>query len=393
VRGLDGLSAASWIGSPDAWDALSTSLRSRPLTSAGARRIFAGIVFGKEPTITTIRELAQRSGVSVATVSRVLNGYPDVSEKTRKRVFKMAAELDYAPSAAARTLVTKRSHVIGTVLDTGDDHPDLQHPFFQEVLVALKRRLGAAGYDLLLYANDLRENGSGQSYLRRSRSHRVDGVILMGADTRDPDVQALARSGIPCVAVDLDLLGQRAGYVMSDNVRGSRAAVEHLAQLGHRRVGFIGGPTTTRPGADRLLGFRLGLDDHQLPYGNDRVLEGDFYADSGHKAMERLLGLPEPPTAVVAASDLMAAGAVRAAQEGGIRVPADVSIVGFDDIQLAALMHPALTTIRQDKAGLGHAAAEALVRMIDDPAAPPPVVALPVELVVRHSTAAPPPQS
>jgi LacI family transcriptional regulator len=331
--------------------------------------------------------------VSVATVSRVFNGYPDVSEETRKKVFEMASELDYAPSAAARTLVTKRSHVIGVVLDTGVDHPDLQHPFFQEVLVALKRRLGASGYDLLLYATDsqqLHENDSGRSsYLRRSRSHRVDGVILMGVDSHDPEVLTLARSRIPCVAVDVELLGRRAGYVMSDNVAGSRSAVRHLAELGHTRIGFIGGLPFTRPATDRLLGYRAELAERGLPYRDEYVADGDFYADSGHAAMAALLDLGEPPTAVLAASDLMAAGAARAAQERGLRVPGDVSLVGFDDIQLAALMQPALTTVRQDKAGLGVAAAAALEQMIADPAAAPPVVTLPVELVVRGSTAPP----
>jgi LacI family transcriptional regulator len=330
--------------------------------------------------------------VSVATVSRVFNGYPDVSDATRKRVFAMATELDYAPSAAARTLVTKRSHVIGTVLDTGDDHPDLQHPFFQEVLVALKQRLGAGGYDLLLYATDAHENDSERSsYLRRSRSHRVDGVVLMGVDAHDPDVRALARSRIPCVAVDVELLGGRAGYVMSDNVEGAREAVRHLAALGHRRIAFIGGLSATRPATDRLLGYRAELRELGLPYRDDYVLEGDFYADSGYRAMAALLELPERPTGVVAASDLMAAGAARAAQERGIRIPTDLSLVGFDDIQLAALMQPALTTIRQDKAGLGVAAADALTQMIGDLATAPPVVTLPVELVVRASTGAPPP--
>lgn len=352
----------------------------------------AEIVFGKDGRITTIRELAKRSGVSVATVSRVFNGYPDVSEETRKRVLKLAGELDYAPSAAARTLVTKRSHVIGVVLDTGSDHPGLQHPFFQEVLVALKSRLGASGYDLLLYATDLHENDSGRSsYLRRSRSHRVDGVILMGVDSHDPDVLTLARSRIPCVAVDVELLGRRAGYVMSDNVAGSRLAVRHLAGLGHTQIGFIGGLPFTRPATDRLLGYRAELTELGIPYRDEYVVDGDFYADTGHQCMAALLALPERPTAVVAASDLMAAGAARAAQGRGLRVPADVSIVGFDDIQLAALMQPALTTVRQDKAGLGVAAAAALEQMIDDPAAPPPVVTLPVELVARGSSGAPAP--
>jgi LacI family transcriptional regulator len=308
------------------------------------------------------------SGVSVATVSRVLNDYEDVSLATRERVLKLAEELEYTPTAAARTLVTKRSHVVGVVLSTGVDHPDIQHPFFQEVLVGLKRRLGAGGYDLLLLANEESGNAFGtHSYLQRCRHHRVDGVVLMGAEARDPEVQKLARSTIPCVAVDLDLVGRRTGFVVSDNARGAGLAIEHLHELGHDRIATITGPTDTRAGMDRLVGYREALERLGLPYRDDYVRDGDFYFESGNAAMADLLSLPEPPTAVFAASDLMAAGAIRAIEEAGLAVPADIAVVGFDDIQLAAMMQPALTTIRQDKLGLGTAAADALL-----PASPCP---------------------
>src|SRR5215218_8457816 len=151
---------------------------------------------------TTIKELARRSGVSIGTVSRALNGYTDVSEETRERVMRLARELDYTPAAAARSLKTQRSHVIGVILETGEGHPDLQHPFFQEVLVGLKHGAGDGGYDLLLFATEVSGNGSdrgsvGHSYLRRARHHGVDGVVVMGVDASDPEVHALARSPIP----------------------------------------------------------------------------------------------------------------------------------------------------------------------------------------------------
>jgi LacI family transcriptional regulator len=332
--------------------------------------------------------LAELSGVSVATVSRVLNDYDDVSAATRERVLKLAEELEYTPAAAARTLVTKRSHVIGVVLATGADHPDLQHPFFQEVLVGLKRRLGAGGYDLLLLATEEPGNGFGtHSYLQRCRHHRVDGVVLMGIERRDPDVQKLARSSIACVAVDLDLIGHRTGYVISDNSGGASLAVEHLHKLGHDRIATITGALDTRVGMDRLVGYRQALERLGLPYSEDYVREGDFYFESGSAAMQELLALPEPPTAVFAASDLMAAGAIRAIEQAALDVPADIAVVGFDDIQLASMTQPSLSTIRQDKLGLGTAAADALLRMIElDDGAAPPVITLPVELVVRDSS-------
>jgi LacI family transcriptional regulator, galactose operon repressor len=320
----------------------------------------------------------------------VLNDYVDVSPKTRARVLKVARELDYTPSAAARTLVMQRSQVIGVILFTGEGHPDLQHPFFQEVLVGLKHEVGARGYDLLLFATENPGNGfSEYSYLRRARHHGVDGVVVMGVDARDPEVQKLVRSKIPCVAVDLDLLGRRTGHVISDNFGGARLAVRHLHENGHERIATITGMLSTRPGVDRLLGYREELEALALPYRDDYVQEGDFYFESGHAGMQGLLDLDEPPTAVFAAGDLMAAGAVRAIEERGLAVPDDVALVGFDDIQLAAMMQPSLTTIRQDKVGLGAAAGDALVRMLEQANAAPPVETLPVELVVRESSRAP----
>jgi len=338
--------------------------------------------------MATIKELAKQSGVSVATVSRVLNGYPDVRETTRKRVLAVARELDYAPSAAAQSMVTKRTQVIGVLLDTGAGHPDIHHPFFQEVLVGLKHGVGERGFDLLLFATDHPGNAfDSPSVLRRAKHHRVDGVVLMGVDPADGEVQRLVRSGIPCVAVDLDLVGPRTGWVMSDNVEGGRLAVRYLHGLGHRRIATIHGPVATRPGVDRLVGYRLETQDLGLATPEGFEQAGDFYPETGYAAMNALLELEEPPTAVFAASDLMAIGAIRAAQERGLRVPDAISLVGFDDIQLAPLMHPSLTTVRQDKSGLGFAAADALIRMVDHPGASAPAHALPVSLVERESAA------
>jgi LacI family transcriptional regulator len=310
-----------------------------------------------------------------------------VADETRERVLAAALELDYMPTAAARTLVTKRSYVVGVVLYTGQEHPDIQHPFFQEVLVGLKHSVGARKYDLLLFSTEDGENGFGnREYLKRSRHHHVDGVVLMGVDGRDPAVRELVGSRIPCVAVDLDVVGPRTGYVMSDNERGAELAVEHLYELGHRRIAHITGLMTTKPAADRLLGYRAAIGRLGLPYRDDFVQEGDFYVESGYAATKALLDGPEPPTALFAASDLMAVGAMQAGHERGLEVPGDLAVVGFDDIQIAPLVRPGLTTLRQDKAGLGGAAGEALIRMIEDPAVTPPILTLPVELVVRDSS-------
>src|SRR4051794_40446702 len=278
----------------------------------------------------TIRELARLSGVSVGTVSRALNGYADVRSETRERIMRLAQELDYTPAAAARSLVTQRSHVIGVFMETGEGHPDLQHPFFHEVLGGLKQRVGAHGYDLLLFASERPGNGYGpHSYLKRARHHSVDGVALIGLNPEDPEVRRLVRAELACVGIDMELEGPRVEVVMSDNEAGARAAVEHLVGLGHRRIATITGMLDSRPGADRLRGYRTAVQAAGLAYRDEYVAYGDFYAPSGRAAAARLLTQPEPPTAIFAASDEMAIGAIGAAAELGLNVPRDASIVGF----------------------------------------------------------------
>src|SRR5689334_23789799 len=339
--------------------------------------------------MTTIQQIAAKSGVSIATVSRALNGSPEVSEATRKRIIDLTEGPDYTPSAAARTLVSRRSHVVGVILDTGLGHPDLLHPFFQEVLVGLKHGVGAQGYDLLLFASERPGNGFGgtHSYLRRAEHHGVDGAILMGFDG-DPEIARLAASSLPCVAVDADLDGPRTGYVMSENREGAALAVRHLHELGHERIATVTGWLRTKPGADRLDGFREEVERLGLEPRDEYVVEGDFYDESGYRGTRQLLELDEPPTALFAASDQMAAGAIRAANELGVGVPGGLAVVGFDDIALASLIQPQLTTVRQNMQALGEVAAEGLGRMIEDSEAAPVRQLVPTELIVRVSSGA-----
>jgi LacI family transcriptional regulator len=339
---------------------------------------------------TSIREVARLSGVSVSTVSRVFNDYGDVSSATRQRVLEAAKKLDYAPSAAARTLVRRRSQLIGVVLFTGTEHPDIGHPFFQDVLVGVKHAIGLLDYDVLLFATEQpgSSRGAPHSYLRRAQHHRVDGVVLMGVDRADPEVDRVVESPIPVIGVDLDIAGPRASWVASDNVGGARLAVRHLHALGHTRIATITGTLATRPGSDRLIGYRtelqaLGLEPRP---GYEQV--GDFYRESGEASMRALLALPEPPTAVFIAADMMAVGALEAVRGAGWRVPDDVALVGFDDIQLAPFVDPPLTTIRQDRIGLGLAAGRALIEKIDHPDRTLAALTLPVELIVRRSCGA-----
>jgi LacI family transcriptional regulator len=338
----------------------------------------------------TIKELARVSGVSVGTVSRALNGYADVRPETRERIMRLARELDYTPAAAARSLVTQRSHIIGVFMETGEGHPDLHHPFFHEVLGGLKQRVGNHGFDLLLFASERPGNGYGpHSYLKRARHHSVDGCALIGLEPDDAEVRRLARADLPIVAIDMDLEGPKVEVVMSDSEGGAGVAVRHLTDLGHRRIATITGMLHSRPGTDRLRGYRRAIQELGLAYRDDYVTYGDFYAESGRAAAEHLLALSEPPTAIFAASDLMAIGAIRAAAQVGLRVPEDLSVVGFDDIQLAPHVNPPLTTMRQDKSGLGFAAGDALVARVAGDGGRAPLRTLEVELVVRGSTSPP----
>ncbi|MFZ5825979.1 MAG: LacI family DNA-binding transcriptional regulator [Bacillota bacterium] len=337
--------------------------------------------------MTTIRDLARRLGVSVATVSRVLNNYPDVSEATKQRVLKLVHESGYRPSNAARSLVTRRSNVIGVFFLRDHQNMMIVHPFFQEVMVGFKRAVGQAGFDILFFTSQ-KPGDSDFSYVKRCRHHQVDGVVLMGVERDDCMVTELAQSGIATIAIDVDVLGRRAGYVISDNQGGARQAVDHLVEIGHKRIALINGIPNSRVGHDRFVGYCNALAKANLAYRPEYVRDFDFTWEHGYQAMQELLDLREPPTAVFAAADHSAMGAIKAIHERGLRIPEDIALVGFDDIQVASMVHPALTTIRQDKEGLGRAAGEALVRLIEYPDATPPIITLPTELVIRESCGA-----
>jgi DNA-binding LacI/PurR family transcriptional regulator len=335
----------------------------------------------------TIRDLAKRAGVSVATVSRVLNNYPDVSEETKQKVMALVQETNFRPSNAARSLVTRRSNIIGVFFLQDHVNAMILHPFFQEVLVGFKRAVGTKGYDLLTFTSQTPADGQ-YSYLKRCLHHQVDGVVLMGVNRTDPQMIELAGSGIPCMSVDVDVLGKRAGYVLSDNEGGARKAVRHLASLGHKRIALINGPAFSRPSHDRMLGYRNALEEAGLQYRPEYVRDFDFTWQHGYESMQAFMELPEPPTAVFAAADHCAMGAIKAIRERGKHVPEDFAMVGFDDLEVASMLHPALTTIRQDKDGLGRAAGEGLIRLIEDPSFSPPIITLPTELVIRESCGA-----
>src|SRR5213595_3689262 len=324
----------------------------------------------------TIRDVAERAGVSIATVSRVLNDRADVSVETRERVRSVARSVGYSADPAARGLVTQRTQLVAVVVGDNAGHRDLSLLFFGKVMAAISRRLARADYDSLLVQP-----------LELGMHHRFDAAILIGIDGSDPLVTDLWMRSAPYVGVDVRVGGRRNAFVGSDHAAGMRLALAHLHELGHRRIAHVAGARNTVAGADRIAAFRretrlLGLE---LP--EEYVHEADFSSAGGYDAACALLALEERPTAILAASDLMALAALQAIRDAGLQPGRDVAVVGFDDLEAAALAFPPLTTIRQDRQELGMLAASRAVELIEDPEATPPDTILPVELVVRASSA------
>lgn len=268
--------------------------------------------------------------------------------------------------------------------------PDLMHPVFERMLLGIRGRMTANDCDVLLCAT--RPLGADES-LRRAAARQtiergVDGIIAWAVAFGDPECEPILGSGLPVIFVDNDVIGERAGSVMSANVEAMTGVVNHLYKAGRRRIAHISGHYETRPGPDRLFGYRSELKRIGLATPAEYVVEGDYFHDSGFEAARRLLELEEPPDAIACASDSMAIGAMAAIEQAGLRVPEDIAVTGFDDADYAATVIPALTTVRQDALAMGTAAAEAVLRMLDDPGSSPPVVLIETELVVRESSGA-----
>jgi LacI family transcriptional regulator len=324
----------------------------------------------------TIRDVAERAGVSIATVSRALNDRGDVSAATRARVREAARSLGYAADPAGRALASQRTRLVGVIVGDNAGHRDLSLIFFGKVLAAIARRLEESDYEPLLLAVPL-----------AAQHHRVDAVVVIGIDESDPLIARLVAHEIPIVGVDVRCPGPRAAFVGSDHAAGIRLALAHLHALGHRRIAHIAGAQNTLAGAARLAAFEDECRRLELPLRGDYVRPGDFSSASGYREACALLALDEPPTAIVAASDLMALASLQAIRDAGREPGSEVAVVGFDDLEAAALAHPPLTTIRQDRRELGTLAAARAIVLSEDPDTPIPNAVVPVELVVRASSA------
>jgi DNA-binding LacI/PurR family transcriptional regulator len=328
------------------------------------------------------QDVAKLAGVSRTTVSFVLNDVPGVkiTDETRQRVLQAARELNYYPTAAARSLASGKTKRIGLVLGEGKKRlaVDAFLPaFLQGVTASVHRH----GYLLVLQmAEDV---PSHEAYSRLIREQQVDGLILSGPRSDDPLLSELAEDEFPLI-LHGRLDGCAMPWVDVDNKAGAYQAVTHLIGLGHREIGFISNAPMSYSGAQaRFAGYKQALREHGLPVREELVRTAAFLPETGQKAVRELLALPERPTAVFAASDVVAIGVMSAIQAAGLTIPKDIAVVGFDDIFLAAHTQPPLTTVRVPAYGLGWTAAEVLISLIEGDEAS--AVMLETELVIRDS--------
>ena len=290
------------------------------------------------------------------------------------------------PAVSGEDAAEERGARLIGIVSAVPDLPQAMHPFFGPVLAGIKARIVAARCDMFVPTyNPTLPMGNDPDAIERCFSHGAQGLIVMGIDASEPDFAPVLESGRPIVMVDSQALAGRTGYVMSNNLEGAAISVRHLHKLGRRRIATITGIMRTRPAVDRLLGYRSELARLGLEERPEYIAEGDFYHGSGYEQMKRLLALAEPPDAVTTASDMTAVGAICAIEEAGLRVPDDIAVVGFDDSPFASAMRPALTTVRQNALGIGMAAADGILAMLDNPGDPPPAIIFPTELVVRES--------
>ena len=322
-------------------------------------------------------DVARLAGVSIGTVSNVLANRAAVRPATRRRVEAAIAELKYRPNRIARSLVGQRTHVVGMVV------PDVANPFFAELMQGAEEELESAGY-AVVFGNSHGSEARQLRYLESFRDRQVDGLILVLAPSTEAAVLSEMGAHMALVLVDRSLPDWRGDQVVGDDEAGMQLAVGLLAQMGHRRLGLING----EPGISTARRRRLGFEASLRKWGLDPrcVTDGSFTMGSGFAQAARLLDVPEPPTAICAGNDLLAMAALAAATGRGLRVPQDVSIVGYDDIAYARLLSPGLTTVRQPAASMGAEAARLLLERIDRGRTEPRTIVIRPELVVRGST-------
>lgn len=331
----------------------------------------------------TIYEVAREAGVSTATVSRVINDRRHVREATRQKVEQVMDQLGYVANRQARGLAGGRSKVIGLLVY------ELGSSYFNQLIRGIDAAVTSIGYDLMLYTTHARREREAQ-HAAELAGGPVDGLIIVLAVDIRSYVDRLHRQRVPFVLLDYDSDIPGTTFITAANRQGARDAVDHLVGLGHRRIGLITGTAGTSSARERLSGYRDALRTADIEHDRRLVVKGDFLEARGYEAMRQLLSLDDRPTAVFTSADTAAFGALRAIREAGMRVPEDISVVGFDDIPESSLVTPPLTTVRQPLWEMGATAVRLLQRLMDEPDATPRRTELATQLIVRESTGPPP---
>jgi len=326
----------------------------------------------------TIRDIATLAGVSPATVSRVINGRPEVSEAVREKVLRVVAENGY--TVTRPTLAGMHTGLVGVTL------PLIHHSYFSEILAGV----GEAFYEHelpMVLCPTLHEHDREVTLLQRLRHGTTDGAILILPEESQEELAALREQGYPFVIVDPRMTpDERVPTVSASHLSGAREATEHLLRLGHRRIAAITGPHGWIATEERLRGYRGALGEAGIAPDPALQIDSNFRDNGGRLATSALLSLPDPPTAIFAFNDMLAIGALQAIRQHGLRVPQDISVVGFDDTYEASIVHPALTTVRQPLAEMGRMAVAQLVRLLQNQRIEALHVELATKLVVREST-------
>jgi DNA-binding LacI/PurR family transcriptional regulator len=326
-----------------------------------------------------IADIARRAKVSIATVSRTLNQSGPVKAATARKVWRAVSALNYYPNSHARALVSGRSRLIGLIVS------DITNPFFPELIRSFEKMAEQQQYDLLITSTDYQTERM-TTCLRRMLERKVDGVAMMTSEMDVGLIKELARRGVPMVFMDVGQVGPKMSHVAMDYGHGIHQAVDHLVELGHTRIAFISGPLDLHSARTRRQAFIEEMRKWGLKPEPRLIREGTHTAEGGQKAMTALLRLRKLPTAVVSSNDWTAIGALHAIDAAGLRVPHDISLVGFDDIPLVSYTNPALTTVRMSAADVGTTAFQALFSLIAGERFEGDTYHVQTKLVVRDST-------
>jgi LacI family transcriptional regulator len=331
----------------------------------------------------TIKDVARIAHVSNTTVSRALNNQSRIRNETKERILSIAKELNYRPDFIARSLVMKRTNTLGLVITT------IANPFYTELAQGIEATARKLGYNIILCSTQS-DLSTEKLNIDMLRSKGVDGIIFTSAHMGDPNIVELAEDGFPTILVNRrtydPMVKGLVDYVGIDNIQGGFWAVEHLIKLGHRRIGIIGGSSESSVGFERLEGGKRALTAYGLKQIDDYFLEGDFLKEAGYRGGMKFIKMAEPPTAVFAANDYMALGTYQAVMEEGLKVPEEIAIVGFNDIEFTSMKGIELTTIGQKKYEMGALSVENLVERIEGRKVhPPQEIILRPELIIRRT--------